>query len=423
MRVQPVAQVDLDPERHAAGHEPPRHREPQPQHGGDDDHDRDEGQKALVVGPRVGLPGVGRARLGLVDRGADQVREEHCRPHGQRREHGRGDHAGAIRAQEAEEAPERGHYFRKYSWGCAGRALRQLPPPAHRAHHPRLVLLALPALEDRPRLSALSAPAGGGMQGMGATAALPLVAAVLSGWVAQPPAKVARTEVGAARVAGAAYVVGGFSPRGNATLATVERYDLRRGTTRIVAPMPIALNHAPAVALGGGIYAAGGASRGKPLDTLEVYDVATDRWGTGPPMGRAREHLACAVAAGKLYVLAGRASGQGNFTTAERFDPATNRWESLPDMAKARGGIAAAAVGDDVVVLGGEESAGTIAAVEAYNTASGGWRALSDLRTPRHGLGAVAYRGRVYAIEGGTSPGFSFSRTVEALVARRASSS
>src|SRR4051812_32124728 len=353
--------------------------------------------------------------------------------------------------------------------------LRQLPPPAHRAHHPRLVVLALPALEDGPRLSALSAPAGGGMQGMGATAALPLVAAVLSGWVAQPPAKVARTEVGAARVGAAAYIVGGFSPRGNATVATVERYDLRRGTTRIVAPLPVALNHAPAVAhggavyvvggyagsghgadagtrgllrydprsdrwsrlkpmptargalcagaIGGRIYAAGGASRGKPLDTLEVYDVATDRWSTGPPMGRAREHLACAVAAGRLYVLAGRASGQGNFTTAERFDPARNRWESLPDMTKARGGIAAATVGDDVVVLGGEESGGTIEEVEAYNVVTGAWRALPDLRTPRHGLGAVAYRGRVYAIEGGTSPGFSFSRTVEALVARRASSS
>src|SRR3954453_9270978 len=69
--------------------------------------------------------------------------------------------------------------------------VRQLPPPAHRAHHPRLVVLALPALEDGPRLSALSAPAGGGMQGMGATVALPLVAAILSGWVAEPPAKVA----------------------------------------------------------------------------------------------------------------------------------------------------------------------------------------------------------------------------------------
>ena len=41
-----------------------------------------------------------------------------------------------------------------------GRALRQLPPPAARAQHPRLGLLALPALADRPRLPAL--PAGSG---------------------------------------------------------------------------------------------------------------------------------------------------------------------------------------------------------------------------------------------------------------------
>jgi N-acetylneuraminic acid mutarotase len=310
---------------------------------------------------------------------------------------------------------------------------------------------------------------------MGATAAVPLVAAVLSGWVAQPPTKVERTEIGAARVASTAYLVGGFGPRGNATLRTVERYDLRRGGTTLAAPMPVALNHAPAVAhdgalyvvggytargagagagtrgllryqpardrwsrlppmptargalcagvIGHRLYAVGGASRGAPLATLEIYDFATGRWSAGPPMGQPREHLACAVAGGRLYALAGRAAGQGNFTTAERFDPSGARWTRVADMGKPRGGIAAATVDDRIVVLGGEEAAGTIKEVEAYDPAADSWQALPDLPTPRHGLGAVAYRGRVYALEGGTSPGFSFSRAVEALVARRASSS
>jgi N-acetylneuraminic acid mutarotase len=310
---------------------------------------------------------------------------------------------------------------------------------------------------------------------MGATAAVPLVAAVLSGWVAQPPTKVARTEIGAARVGSSAYLVGGFGPRGNATLKTVERYDLRRGATTLVAALPVALNHAPAVAhdgavyvaggyaargagadagtrgllryqparnvwsrlrpmptargalcagvIGDRLYAVGGASRGAPLATLEIYDFATGRWSIGPPMGQPREHLACAVAGGRLYALAGRAAGQGNFTTVERFDPGAQRWTRVADMAKPRGGIAAATVRDQIIVLGGEESAGTIKEVEAYDPAADRWSALPDLPTPRHGLGAVAYRGRVYALEGGTSPGFSFSRAVEALVARRASSS
>ena len=310
---------------------------------------------------------------------------------------------------------------------------------------------------------------------MGATFAVPLLAAALSGWATQPPTETARTEVGAARIGTVAYIEGGFGPRGNATLRTVERYDLRTGATRIVAPMPVALNHAPAVAHGGAVYviggyagsghgtdagtrgllrydprrdrwlrlrpmptsrgalcagaigdklyAVGGASDGRPLATLDIYDLATGRWRRGPPMAKPREHLACAVAGGMLYALAGRASGQGNFTAVERYDPASDRWEPRADMAKARGGIAAATAGEEIVVLGGEEGAGTIKEVEAYDPATDRWRALPDMPTPRHGLGAVAYRGRVYAIEGGTSPGFSFSRTVEALAARRASSS
>ena len=88
-------------------------------------------------------------------------------------------------------------------------------------------------------------------------------------------------------------------------------------------------------------------------------------------------------------------------------------------MEKARGGIAAAAVsGDRVVVLGGEEERGTIAEVELYDPAARKWSRLPDMPSPRHGLGATALGNRVYAIEGGTSPGFSFSAKLEALEVR-----
>jgi hypothetical protein len=87
----------------------------------------------------------------------------------------------------------------------------------------------------------------------------------------------------------------------------------------------------------------------------------------------------------------------------------------------ARGGIAAAAAAGRAVVVGGEEAAGTIEEVEAYDPARRQWSRLPDLPTPCHGLGAVAYRGAVYVLEGGTSPGFSFSSAVERLVLSAAS--
>jgi N-acetylneuraminic acid mutarotase len=172
--------------------------------------------------------------------------------------------------------------------------------------------------------------------------------------------------------------------------------------------------------IGDKLYAAGGANAASgALKTLEIYSFKRRRWARGPDMATAREHLAGAVAGrvggGAFYVLAGRAAGRGNFRVAERYLPAQRRWEQLPDMRKARGGIAAASVGGRVVVFGGEESSGTIREVEIYDPGTRRWSALPDMPTPRHGLGGVSREQRVYAIEGGPTPGFDFSNVLEAL--------
>ena len=84
-------------------------------------------------------------------------------------------------------------------------------------------------------------------------------------------------------------------------------------------------------------------------------------------------------------------------------------------MRRERGGNTAAAVDGRIVAIGGEEGQGTIREVEIFNPRTRRWSRLPDMLTPRHGLGAVGYRGRVYAVEGGPAPGFSYSRAIEAL--------
>jgi N-acetylneuraminic acid mutarotase len=288
----------------------------------------------------------------------------------------------------------------------------------------------------------------------------------VSEWTAHQPAKLSRTEVGAARVGGAIYVVGGFRKVDGKTTAAVERYDLQRDEWRIVHAMPIALNHAAAASHGGRLYvvggytapnglasesarllrydpatdrwkelrpmpkpraalavavvgdhlyAVGGARGGKALRRLDVYDFSSNEWRAGPPMHTAREHLAATAAGGFVYVLAGRAAGKGNFDVLERYDPQQRTWTTLPHMAKTRGGIAAATRSGRIVVFGGEENAGTIREVELYDPASRKWSSLPDMRTPRHGLGGVSFGKRVYAVEGGPQPGLHFSRAIESL--------
>jgi N-acetylneuraminic acid mutarotase len=288
-------------------------------------------------------------------------------------------------------------------------------------------------------------------------------------WTPLRPAKAERTEVAAARIGRFVYVVGGFERASGGTVATVERYDIRRDRWRLVRDMPVALNHPTAVAhrgllyvhggyrardgladpsaallryspgsgrwrrlpsspgpraahalaaIDGRLYAAGGANDTGSLRTLDVYDIARRRWSRGPAFpGPPRNHTTGVAAGGRFYVLGGRDAG--NFTAAERYDPRRERWEELPPLRVARGGIASVRLRDGrIVVLGGErlEPGGTtIAEVELFDPRRGRWRALPDMRTPRHGLGAVALGRRVYAIEGGPRPGFHFSRAIEYL--------
>jgi N-acetylneuraminic acid mutarotase len=291
-------------------------------------------------------------------------------------------------------------------------------------------------------------------------------------WTALSPAPLERTEVAAARIGRFAYVVGGFESESGETTTAVERYDLRGDRWRRVRPMPLALNHATAAAhrgrlyvhggyrgpsdlsrptgalleydprrdrwrrlpssptpraahalavIGGRLYAAGGANDSGSLRSLEVYDFGGRRWLRGPSFpGPARNHTTGVASGGRFYVLAGRDAG--NLAAAERYDPRRRAWERLPDMRTPRGGIASARLPDGrIVVFGGEEltpGGATIGEVELFDPRRRRWRSLPEMRTPRHGLGGVALGNRVYAIEGGVRPGFSFSSAIEALEVR-----
>lgn len=289
-------------------------------------------------------------------------------------------------------------------------------------------------------------------------------------WQKVRSAPLARTEVGAARANNFIYVIGGFVPgRDGATnTAAVERYDLARDRWHRVRSAPVALNHAAvasyrgrvyvvggyrsrhglahasraflrydpqrdrwetlppapsaraalgAAVIGDRLYAVGGARDGRALRTLDIYDFARRRWSRGGAMPTAREHLAVASTGGRLYALGGRARGRGNMKTVERYDPRRREWTRVEPLLHARGGCAAAALGHLIVVFGGEEAGGTIGGVERLDTRGGGWQRLARMRTPRHGLGGAAYAGRIYALEGGPRPGFSYSRAAESLVA------
>ena len=53
--------------------------------------------------------------------------------------------------------------------------------------------------------------------------------------------------------------------------------------------------------------------------------------------------------------------------------------------------------------------------MELFDPGKRRWHLLPPMLTPRHGLGGAALGRRIYAIEGGPSPGFAFSDSIEFL--------
>ncbi len=251
------------------------------------------------------------------------------------------------------------------------------------------------------------------------------------------------------------------------TTAAMERYDLRPRTAGSgCAPIPLAVNHATAVAYRGRLYVHGGytdASAARaPSGACYVYNPRTGRWRrlpdsptpAGRPRGRRWWTAGCtrpaaptpaarsrrmdvlrlrppAVAHGPAAYRARRAitppawpaagastcwagaRAPRNYTAAERYDPGRRRWQRLPADARARGGSPpwrCPAGGSRSSAARTSAPGGRSARWSCWTRARAAGAGCPDMRTPRHGLGGVARGNRIYvAARAGPQPGLHFS--------------
>ena len=217
------------------------------------------------------------------------------------------------------------------------------------------------------------------------------------------------------------YLVGGFTD-GVAT-ARAWRYSSTEQRWTALPPMPTARGALGGAVIGNELYAVGGSpptdreGRTTPYGTLEILDLRTGRWRSGPPLAFPRHHAGVTALGGFLYVVGGRGATDYSLDYNERFDPRTGRWETLAPLPQAAGGLAAVAVGDEVVAVGGgDDPAGWVTgATWAYRPAEDRWRRLPDLVHARHGHGAAAVGGRAYVFGGAPCPGVGRTASAETL--------
>jgi N-acetylneuraminic acid mutarotase len=227
-------------------------------------------------------------------------------------------------------------------------------------------------------------------------------------WRTVAPLPIAIQQPAAAVVDGRLFVVGGYTGgRVRWTpLGTVFEYEPAHNTWRGRAQMPSPRGGLALAALGGRLYALGGAAD-RVTNAHEVYDVAADRWTTANGMPTARDHLAAVGFEGRVWAMGGReAFLRTQYANVEIYDPATDSWRTGAPLPSARGGLAAAALGDRIFVFGGETPLRIWNATEMYDRSINTWVAKAPMPTARHGIGAAVVDGRIYVPGGARQPGY-----------------
>ena len=123
------------------------------------------------------------------------------------------------------------------------------------------------------------------------------------------------SEMAVAYLDGKIYVVGGY-PSTRKSVDTVQAYDVATDKWTLTTPYPTTINHASAVGLDGLLYVIGGQTnaggrrdKARYIAAVHSYDPKTGKWTPRAPMPTARSAMAHEVIDGKLYVAGGRPLG------------------------------------------------------------------------------------------------------------------
>jgi N-acetylneuraminic acid mutarotase len=213
------------------------------------------------------------------------------------------------------------------------------------------------------------------------------------------------SEFALAELNGKLYVLGGY-PAGRVTVRTVQVYDIASNRWELGPPLPQPINHGMAASVGGKVYLIGGqtAASGTPyVNTVYELDPAVGKWVEKAPMPTARSAGVALVHNNKIYVAGGRPPRGHDFAV---YDPATDTWEVLPDLPTPRNHIAGAVIGGRIHIVGGRLGGGFMseqsAAHEVYDPEKKTWTEAAPMIRPRSGINGVVARG-CFHVWGGES--------------------
>ena len=245
-------------------------------------------------------------------------------------------------------------------------------------------------------------------------------------WTQRADMPTARYNFGTCVVGGKVFAIGGeIEVFGERSIATVEMYDPKTDTWERKADMPTARSGVATLVVDGQIYAIGGAevkrgpggaTTGKHLPAMEVYDPVTDTWiqkADIPVRGRS----STCVMDGKIYIIGGSAAN-----IVDVYDPATDTWAKAKSMNHARSGAAVSVVNGKIYAMGGRgwpripnHPGPFLSSAEVFDPKTDQWTEIIEMPTAKTGHTASVINGKIYVIGGffrGNGP-FMYLSTVE----------
>jgi len=216
------------------------------------------------------------------------------------------------------------------------------------------------------------------------------------------------SEFALAEANGKLYVLGGYPPS-RQTARTVQVYDIATDRWQLGPPLPQPNNHGMAAAVNGKIYLLGGQftddqQGATAVNTVYELDPATGAWAAKALMPTARSGGVAVAHAGKIYVAGGRVPRGSDFAV---YDPAADRWEVLPDLPTQRNHIAGAAINGRIHIVGGRLGNGLSPqksdAHEVFDPQTRAWTTAAPMLSGRSGINGVVARG-CFHVWGGETP-------------------
>lgn len=234
-------------------------------------------------------------------------------------------------------------------------------------------------------------------------------------WTTKAAVPIGRSNFAIASLEDKIYVIGGdpVLPNNDLYLADEDRWE-------VLNPLAIPRQHIDCARIGNNIYIVGGFvedpnppedSKQKipkiATDSVEIFNIAGNKWEKGNPLREARQGVQVAAAGGKLYAIGGVCSRDKNFQLSqafERYDPDSDKWESLPDLPVPIFAPGIAVIQGKIFVIGGStitnDAQEASDKVYVFDTSRNTWGMATPLPKGIQFPGVAYIDNRIYVVGG-----------------------